>query len=317
MFGSTGTLHRGLLTLGAAVGLALTIAPRAVSAQSRYRDPALRASFDTSFAFDKNGVVSLNTANGDIEVTGWGENRVRVRVTSENHSVRMDASPSRLDLEQSVSRGDGDVRYEVSVPYGVRVISRVRSGDIGVRGTRGEVEANSQSGDVRLSDVVGHLDVSTFSGDVTADDVHAITRVNAINGDVMVRGLTGDAEITTVSGDIEIMDGVSRNVRLQSTSGDLAYGGTIDTAGRYDLATHSGDVELRIPASTSAQLTVYTWSGSIDSSFPIVLRPGEHGIGISSAKHFTFDIGGGASRIDAETFSGDITIRSTGGGSGR
>jgi len=48
-----------------------------------------------------------------------------------------------------------------------------------------------------------------------------------------------------------------------------------------------------------------------------VLRPGEHGIGISSTKHFTFDIGRGESRIDAETFSGDITIRTTGAQSGQ
>jgi DUF4097 and DUF4098 domain-containing protein YvlB len=299
------------------MGLALAVAPRGAAAQSRYVDAGLRASFDTSFAFDKNGVVSLNTANGDIEVTGWNENRIRVHVTSEDRNVRMEASPTRLNLEQGANRGDDDVRYEVSVPFGARVISRVRSGDIDVRGTRGEVEASSQSGDVRVSDVVGHLDVSTFSGDVTADGVRAVTRVNAINGDIVVRGLTGDAEITTVSGDIGITDGVSRNLRLQSTSGDLAYAGTIDTSGRYDLTTHSGDVDLRIPRTASAQLTVYTWSGSIDSAFPIVLSPGEHGIGISSAKHFTFDIGRGESRIDAETFSGDITIRSTGGGSGQ
>jgi DUF4097 and DUF4098 domain-containing protein YvlB len=280
-------------------------------------DTGLRASFDTSYVFDRNGVVSLNTANGDVVVTGWSENRIQVHVTSDGRNVRMDASAGRLELEQSASRGDDDVRYEVSVPYGVRVISRVRSGDIAVSGTRGEVEANSQSGDVRVSDAVGHLDVSTFSGDVTAESIRAVTRVNAINGDVRIRGLTGDAEVTTVSGDIEIMEGVSRNVRLQSTSGDLAYSGVIDTAGRYDLTTHSGDVELRIPRDASAQLTVYTWSGSIDSSFPIVLRPGEHNIGVASAKHFTFDIGRGESRIDAETFSGDITIRSTGGGTDR
>lgn len=295
-------------------GFALALLPRNAAAQRDYARSDLRGSFDTTFAFSKDGVVSLNSANGNIVVNGWSQNEVHVHVTSDERSVRMDASSARLDLEQTERGGDDDVRYDVSVPYGVRVIARARSGDVSVQGTHAEVEATSQSGDVRVADVVGHLDVSTFSGDVSADRIHAVTRVNAINGDVTVRGLTGDAEITTVSGDVEIEDGVSRNLRLQSTSGDLSYAGTIDTAGRYDLTTHSGDVELRIPRSTSAQLTVSTWSGDIDSSFPIVLQPGEHSIGMSSAKHFTFDIGHGDSRIDAETFSGDITIRSTGGG---
>ena len=45
--------------------------------------------------------------------------------------------------------------------------------------------------------------------------------------------------------------------------------------------------------------------------FPITLKPGEHGIGSPNAKRFTFEIGGGAARITAETFSGDITISPT------
>jgi hypothetical protein len=52
----------------------------------------------------------------------------------------------------------------------------------------------------------------------------------------------------------------------------------------------------------------------VNSDFPITLKPGEHGIGTSNAKHFTFAIGGGAARINAETFSGDITISSNGRG---
>ena len=51
-------------------------------------------------------------------------------------------------------------------------------------------------------------------------------------------------------------------------------------------------------------------SGSIDSDFPITLKPGEHGIG--SSKRFTFEIGKGDARVSAESFSGDITIRSAG-----
>lgn len=308
---SSRSLFRAHVVALIATVSAVTLAPTRAAAQSRYSRGDDRARIDTTFAFDKNGVVSVTTTSGDVVVTGWSSHQIHVHVTSEDRNVRMDASSSRVDLDQS-SSGDGDVRYEISVPYGVRVISRARSGDIAVRGTRGEVEANSQNGDVHVSDVAGHLDVGTFSGDVTADRVHATVRVNAINGDVTVRGLTGDADITTVSGDVDISDGVSRNLRLQSTSGDLSYGGTIDTSGRYDLTTHSGDVELRIPKSASAQMTVSTWSGTIDSEFPIVLRPGEHGIGISSTKHFTFDIGRGESRIDAETFSGDITIRTIG-----
>jgi len=89
--------------------------------------------------------------------------------------------------------------------------------------------------------------------------------------------------------------------------------GGIDPSGRYEFSAHSGDIRLGIPGNTSAQLSVSTWSGALDSpDFPITLRPGEHSVGSGQAKRFTFDIGGGAARISAETFSGDITISSRG-----
>jgi len=101
-------------------------------------------------------------------------------------------------------------------------------------------------------------------------------------------------------------------VRSHTTSGDLSYEGSIDPSGRYELSAHSGDIRLGIPSNASAQLSVSTWSGTLDSDFPITLRPGEHGIGSGQAKRFTFDIGSGQARIEAETFSGDITISSRG-----
>ena len=51
----------------------------------------------------------------------------------------------------------GDSRFEVSVPVGVRVIARSTSGDVSVRGTRGQVEARSTSGDVEVTEAIDRL----------------------------------------------------------------------------------------------------------------------------------------------------------------
>ena len=113
-----------------------------------------------------------------------------------------------------------------------------------------------------------------------------------------------------MSGDIDMRNVLARYVRAKSTSGDVTFEGTIDSTGRYELGSHSGSVYLVIPQGTGALLTVSTYTGSIDSDFPITLKPGEHGIGTS--KRFTFEIGKGDARISAESFSGDITIRTKG-----
>ncbi len=299
---------------GTAIALAFVgMLPLASAAQQRSRRPDYASRVDTTFSFDKNGSVTLSVGNGDIVVTGWSRDQVHVRATSEDDNIRMDASSSRITLDVS-GRRSSDTRFEVSIPYGVRVTANSRSGDISIRGTRGPVEAHAQNGDLEIDDVTSRLDVSTFSGDLVASNITGDAKVGTISGSVRLTDMRGGVEVNTVSGDIDLRGVTARSVRAKTTSGDVTFDGLIDPSGRYELITHSGDVRLHVQRDASAQLTVSTWSGGINSQFPITLKPGEHGIGAASTKRFTFDIGGGAARITADTFSGDITITSNGRG---
>jgi len=294
---------------------ALSLAQAAGAQVSRTRFASDdRSRIDTTFAFDKGGTVTVNARNGDIVVTGVAGNQVHVRASSEDKSLRLDASRTRVMLEATGRRSDGDSHLEMSVPFGTRVIARTQSGDIGVRGTRGEVEAHAQSGEIRVDEVAGRLDVNTLSGDITVRNVVGDVDVGTTSGSVKLSDVRGNADVGTVSGDVELHGVTAKIVRAKTTSGDVTFDGLIDPAGRYELVAHSGDVSLNIQKEASAQLTVSTWNGGIDSQFPITLRPGEHGIGSSTGKRFTFEIGGGAARITAETFSGNITISSNGRG---
>jgi len=217
-------------------------------------------------------------------------------------------------LEATRLRSSGDSHLEISVPFGTRVITRTQSGDITVHGSRGEVEAHAQSGDISIDDVAGRLDINTLSGDIVVRSVVGDVVIGTTSGSVKLSDLRGNADVGTVSGDVELIGVTAKVVRAKTTSGDVTFDGLIDPTGRYELVAHSGDVNLHIQREASAQLTVSTWNGGIDSQFPITLRPGEHGIGSSTSKKFTFEIGGGAARITAETFSGDVTISSNGRG---
>jgi len=288
----------------------LVAAAMPASAQSRRdRDEDYQSSIDTTFAFDKRGTVSMSLGSGEIIVRAWNRDQIQIRARSERSVVRMDATPTRVSLDLSRPRG-GDTRFEVTVPVGVRVSARATNGDISITGTKGGVEAKSQSGDLHIEDVAEMIDLGTFSGDITARGLSGNIDVSAISGDVELSDIKGDVEATSVSGDIDLRNIVARYVRAKSTSGDVSYDGTIDTTGRYELGSHSGSVYLVIPQTTGALLTVSTYNGAIESDFPITLKPGEHGIG--TTKRFTFAIGKGDARISAESFSGDITIRSKG-----
>lgn len=293
----------------------VAVASRSASAQrvvrGRITDQLSR--IDTTFAFDRNGTLTVNGGSGDISVSGSSSNQAHVRAESDNDNLRLDVSGGRAQVEVTNRRG-GDAHIEVTVPYGTRVIVHGQSGDITLRGTRGAVEVHGQSGDVVIDDVNGRLDVNTLSGDITVGTVTGDVEIGSTSGDVKLTDVRGNIDVGTVSGDIAMRGVTAKTVRAKTTSGDVSYDGTIDPSGRYDLATHSGDVRLHVPRDASAQLTVSTWNGEIDSDFPMTLQPGEHGIGASSSKRITFAIGGGAARITAETFSGDITVSSNGRG---
>jgi len=296
--------------------LLVGLSARDVAAQQHRRgfDSDTRSRIDTTIAFDRNGTVTLVAGNGDISVSGSTDGQLRVRVASENNDVRFDASSGRATVQIANGRHGSDGKFEVSVPQGVRVIARSQSGDIQIRGTHGEVEVHAQNGDVIVEDVATRLTVNTLSGEITAANIVGDVEIGTTSGDVKINDLRGSVDVATVSGDIDLRGLTSKLVRAKTTSGDVTFDGLVDPAGRYDLTAHSGDIRIHVQRDASAQLTVSTWNGGIDSQFPITLKPGEHGIGIANSKRFTFDIGGGAARISAETFSGDITVSSNGRG---
>ena len=239
-----------------------------------------RTSIDTTVPFARGGVVDLSLISGEIRVVGWSRAEVRVSARSEGGRLRFEASPSRvsLDIEHQGGRhrGDLDATYELSVPVGTRVLMRSTSGDLAARGVKGEVEARSVSGSVEIDDA-GRVTLESVSGDVQA------SRVN------------GEA-------------------RADSVSGDVTYDGSVDPAGRYDFHSHSGTLRLVLPASTNATLSLQTFSGDIDSAFPLTVRPtGDAGReGRRSGRRMEFTLGSGGPRITAETFSGEIVIERAG-----
>jgi DUF4097 and DUF4098 domain-containing protein YvlB len=307
-------MRRTLSTYIFAAGalLALT-APAAHGQRGRDRDrDEYESQIDTTIAFSRNGTVELQLIGGEIIVSAWSRDQVRVRATSERSELRLDASPSNLSLGlRSGSSRSGDTRFELTVPVGVRLRANTTSGDITIRGSKNDVEARTQRGDIVIEDV-GRSELTAFSGDVEASGIAGDLRVNVLSGDVRIRQVTGDVDVKTVSGEIDVRDARSKYVRIGSTSGDITFDGTIDPAGRYELQTHSGDVELVLPSNIGAVLVLSTYSGSIESDRELTLDPRSQGEAGSHGKTFTFTLGRGGPRITAESFSGDINIRSRG-----
>jgi len=273
----------------------------------------LRTRIDTTVAFSPDGTIDLSNLSGDITVTGWSRREVQIKASSERGNLALDISSSRISLEVegrgSVwgSRTRGETRYELSVPRGVRVIARSTSGDVTVRGTGAAVEASSTSGDVIVEDASRRIELNSVSGDVTGRTLKGTVEATSVSGSVELENAEGDVHAGTTSGDIVLGHVTSRDLEASTTSGEIACMGALAADGRYEFHSHSGSIELSIPASANARFSVETFSGELDADFPITLQPGDRST--RRPRRFEFTVGNGGARVIAETFSGDLEIR--------
>ena len=273
--------------------------------ERRVRDAA--GSLDTIVAFDARGSITVNCPQGAVIVTSSERSEIKVRARTESGSIRFTSTGVQATLEPASGRGCNEGQFEVTVPVGARVIARSWSGSVRVRGVRGDVEARTHSADIEIRDA-GRIDVESLSGDITIAGASGESLIRSVSGDIDLAGARGDVEVESVSGDIDLRDVVARRIRSHTTSGDVNFSGQILADGRYEYDTHSGEIRLLLPADVGAQLSVSTFSGELESDFPITLQAGkDHG-----SKRLSFTLGQGTARIIAETFSGDVTLTSTG-----
>jgi len=155
-------------------------------------------------------------------------------------------------------------------------------------------------------DASDFVDVGSMSGEIRLERIRGRTRIGMTSGDLELDGIYGDLEIRAVSCDMVLRRVESSDVRIGTTSGDITYEGTVDPKGKYDISTHSGSVRFAVPANMGATLSLQSFSGDVESAFPMTLQPGQ--IRRQRGRKMEFTVGGGGARVTITTFSGDITI---------
>jgi DUF4097 and DUF4098 domain-containing protein YvlB len=264
---------------------------------------------DTTFSFSRTGVVDLTSINGDISVTGWSRAQVRVLAHSDRGRLRWSHTSSRVTIETESNRGrTGGTAYELSVPHGVRVIMRSTSGDLSAKGTRGDVDANTTNGNIDVSEAGDRVELQSLSGDITASNLGGEVRLSSVSGEVTVDNVDARSlRVESTSGDLALTGIRSKDVAAETVNGDVSYQGAIESGGQYEFHSHSGNITIDIPANASARFSVETFSGELDSAFPVTIQPSSRER--KQGRRIDFSLGAGNARVIAETFSGDVEIR--------
>ncbi len=284
--------------LALAAGLAaLSIAPRA-RAQT----------LDTTVSVRAGARLELQNISGTVQIRGARRQDVRIHASYDRARIEIDASPTHVEIRTVPRHGMGDVDYTIEVPVEMGLTVNAVQSDIDVRDACGEAELQSVQGEVTLACARGIVSAQSVSGDVTVSDVRGRLEASTVSGDLSVTNARADLTARSVSGDITLDRVDGQDVNVESVAGDIAFGGPIHDGGRYRFQSHSGDLTIRPDGALNATVEVSTFSGDLESDYPVTLTPGG-GRGGVSPREFEFTIGTGNARLSLGSFSGTIYLR--------
>jgi DUF4097 and DUF4098 domain-containing protein YvlB len=261
---------------------------------------ALAAGNRKEFKYAVGGNASVNVGNqfGSVTLIPATGNQVVVSATTHSDNVEADCNQSgnrvevRTHFLQNVNDNDGKVDYEIQVPNGATVSVQVASGSINAQRLNGDVTLSGDSASIEARDINNaHVHARTVSGPITLTDI---------------RG--GHVEIGTGSGKVALNNVSGPSVTVNTTSSGISYDGDFGGGGAYRLSSHSGPIDVALPASASVEVKAESVNGNVQNDFPLQQRT-HSDFKPQVGRSFQGFANSGSSSVQLHSFSGTIRVK--------
>lgn len=218
--------------------------------------------FHRTVPLSLNGRVSLENINGNVTITGWERNEVQI------DAVKKASNQQKLDEARiEVDAGSDSIRIRTRYPEG-----QTNNNPAHVTYEL-HVPRTARLDGINL--VNGSLDVQRVSGEINA---------SLVNGKANVHDLAGRAKVSSVNGAIN------------------AYYRSLDNVREIELKSVNGSIDLGLPSSPNAEVSVSTVNGGISTDFPLQVQ------GKFMGKHLDGKLGSGGTRIEISNVNGSVHI---------
>jgi len=277
---------------------ALLVAGHAAAAQQPF-----------NHTLDVSSPLSIRVEGMQAEVTviGWSRNQVAV---SGNLPLGQRVELSRQDrwVEVRVIAGRAGGRgghLVVRVPRGNALDIETTTGAISADSVGGLARLKSAAGAVTVRGPARTLSIETLSGAITVDAPAQGVVAHTTGGAVRIAGASGFLEVFTGEGAVEVVRSLVTLATITTVSGRIVFAADLapNALARFD--SYVGAVELRLPSTVDASFEVSTFGGTVVNQFgPPARRSSDYAPG----KQLSFTRGPGSSRIQIDTFGGDISL---------
>jgi hypothetical protein len=250
--------------------------------------------------------LDVRLFGGEIVVRAWDRDAVRIRAThfsTDTIDAKAEGQAITVRARSRAGRAHA-IDFQIDVPAWMAVSLSGTYLDARVEGTRAGVTAETVRGNVLVRGGEGNLRLKSVEGEVVLEGAKGRAELSAVNDIVRVTGFEGDLLVDTVTGSVKIEGVNARSATVSTVDGDIAWDAPLAPAGRYELATHDGDIDVTLPDASSASVGVRAFEGHVRSTFPVKLPEGG-----AARKRFTFTLGSGGPQLELETFTGTISLR--------
>lgn len=170
--------------------------------------PVSRQAFQRSYALSPHGRIRIENRYGDVRITGWDRNEVRIEaiksaadaVQLADADIVVDASSERLVVRTQYAGAESEepasVEYRITVPRTADLDEvRLTNGALSISGLAGGVKASSVNGNIKAERLAGRADLATINGQVEA----GFERVSA-SQPISLRSVNGKIVLSIPSG---------------------------------------------------------------------------------------------------------------------
>lgn len=241
---------------------------------------AMAQDFQRTYRIGANDTISIRNVSGDVKVTGYNGDAVSVAAYKEGRDrefvqVEDTSTANRVELRarypEERRSTNASIRFEVRVPRGM---------------SYNFDSISTASGNIEASGITGNIRFTTASGNVTLRDVSGSIHASSASGNVRVEEARGSVNASTASGNVE-----AEITRLEGTA-------------NMTFSSASGNVRVRLPADTDADVEMSTSSGSLETEFPLQVEDSQY----SAGKRARGRLGSGARRVRLSSASGDVRL---------
>jgi DUF4097 and DUF4098 domain-containing protein YvlB len=261
---------------------------------------AFAADAHKEFRYTVGPGATLNVVNqaGSVTIHPSNSRQVIISTTAHSDKVEVDSSQTGNRIEaQTHMRGnpsdeEARVDYDIQVPADILLSVRADGGPIRVEKLRSDMTLEGSNAAFTLQDCNNsHVHIHAIKGPVTI--------TNLGNGHVEITSLNGDVQLTSVSGP---------KVSINTTKGHIHYVGDFNGGGDYLFSSHSGDIDVSLPATASVDLSALSIAGSVEQDFPLQQKS-SLGFQASPGRSFAGTSNTGASSVQLRSYSGKIRVK--------